>query len=213
MSAGDDSAGYQPGYDALADLYAATFPSPFSNALQRRVIESFVDHVRGSRIPGTVLDVGCGPGGVTAELASAGLGVIGVDPSAEMLRIARSSHADLRFVLDDARLTSTELEDIDVAAIVARFSLIHVPPASVPGILDGWAARMSSGGIVLVAGQTTDVDEIVEFDHRVAPAWRWHPDRMAAALADAGFDEEWRTVKRADDAHRFAEFHLLAIRR
>ena len=139
--------------------------------------------------------------------------MIGVDPSAEMLRIARSSHADLRFVLDDAHLTSTELDDIDVAAIVARFSLIHVPPASVPGILDGWAGRMPTGGGVLVAGQTIDTDEIVEFDHRVAPAWRWHPDRMAAALADAGFDEEWRTVKRADDTHRFAEFHLLAIRR
>ncbi|WP_439029589.1 class I SAM-dependent methyltransferase [Gordonia terrae] len=213
MSAGDDIVGFQPGYDALADLYAETFPSPFSNALQHGVIRAFVDHVRGSEVPGTVLDVGCGPGGVTAELAAAGLDVIGADPSAEMLRIARASHPGLRFVLDDARLTSTELDEVDIAAMVARFSLIHVPPESVPGILDGWAARMRSGGVVLIAGQTTEVDETVEFDHRVAPAWRWHPNRMAAALAEAGFDEEWRTVKRADDTHRFAEFHLLAMRR
>jgi SAM-dependent methyltransferase len=209
----DDDAGFQPGYDALADLYAATFPSPFSKPLQRRVIEAFVDHVRESDVPGTVLDVGCGPGGVTAELAAAGLAVIGADPSTEMLRIARSGQAGLRFVLDDARLTSPELDDIDIAAVLARFSLIHVPPESVPGVLRGWAARMRSGGVVLIAGQTTEADVIVEFDHRVAPAWRWHPNRMAAALADAGFDEEWRTVTRADDTHRFGEFHLLAIRR
>ncbi|WP_238422904.1 trans-aconitate 2-methyltransferase [Gordonia sp. 'Campus'] len=212
MSSADED-GLQPGYDALAELYAATFPSPFSNTLQRHVIEAFVDHVRGSGVPGTVLDVGCGPGGVTAELAAAGLDVIGADPSTEMVRIARSSHPRLRFVLDDARLRSPELDDIDIAAIVARFSLIHVLPESVPGILHGWATRMRPGGVVLIAGQTTDAGEVVEFDHRVAPAWRWHPDRMAAALADAGFDEEWRTVKRADDSHRFAEFHLLAIRR
>ncbi|PKZ64354.1 SAM-dependent methyltransferase [Gordonia terrae] len=213
MSSADDDAGFQPGYDALADLYATTFPSPFSNTLQRHVIDAFVDHVRGSGVPGTVLDVGCGPGGVTAEVAAAGLDVIGADPSTEMVRIARTSHADLRFVLDDARLRSPELDEIDIAAVVARFSLIHVPPGSVPDILRGWAARMRPGGVVLIAGQTTEADEVIEFDHRVAPAWRWHPDRMSAALAGAGFDEEWRTVRRADDDHRFPEFHLLARRR
>ncbi|MBD0859626.1 class I SAM-dependent methyltransferase [Gordonia sp. zg691] len=204
--------GFQPGYDALAELYAETFPAPFSNPLQRHAIGAFIEHVDDSTTAGAVLDVGCGPGHVTAELTAAGLDTIGVDPSTEMVRIARSAHPGLRFVLDDARLTAPELADTHVAAIVARFSLIHVPPDSVPEVLTDWAARMPRGGVVMVAGQSTDVDEIVEFDHVVTPGWRWHPDRMSAALATAGFDEEWRTVKCADDAHRFPEFHLLAVR-
>ncbi|KSU53363.1 methyltransferase type 11 [Gordonia sp. SGD-V-85] len=194
-------------------MYAETFPSPFTNILQRHAFGAFVEHVRDSGVAGTVLDVGCGPGLLTAELVALGFDAVGVDPSTAMLRIARSKHPGVRFVSGDARIDAPELADVTVAAVLARFSLIHVPPDSVPEIVGGWAERMAAGSTVLVAGQTTPDDEIVEFDHRVAPAWRWHPDRMAAALADAGFDEEWRTVKRADDAHRFAEFHLLAIRR
>ncbi|MFE0751560.1 class I SAM-dependent methyltransferase [Gordonia sp. NPDC058843] len=203
----------QPGYDALADLYAETFPSPFTNILQRHAFGAFVEHIRESGVAGTVIDVGCGPGLLTAELAARGLDALGVDPSSEMLRIARSKHPELRFVSDDARLDAPELAGVTVAALLARFSLIHLPPEAVPEVVAGWFDRMAAGAVVLVAGQTTTVDEIVEFDHRVAPAWRWHPNRMSAALADAGFDEEWRTVHRADDDHRFPEFHLLARRR
>lgn len=213
MSAGHGTAGFQPGYDALADLYAETFPSPFTNILQRHAFDAFVEHVRGSGVTGTVVDVGCGPGLLTAELAARGFDVIGVDPSTSMLRIARSTHPAVGFVSDDARLGAPELAGVTVAAILARFSLIHVPPDAVPEVLAGWAERMDAGSIVLVAGQASADEGIVDFDHRVAPAWRWHPDRMSAALADAGYDEEWRTVHRADDDHRFPEFHVLARRR
>ena len=72
----------------------------------------------------------------------------------------------------------------------------------------------SSGGVALVVGRTTDIPgEVVEFDHAVAPAWRWHPDRLAAVLSDAGFDEVWRTVSRPDADHRFPGVHLAARRR
>lgn len=53
--------------------------------------------------------------------------------------------------------------------------------------------------VALVVGRTTDIPgEVVEFDHAVAPAWRWHSDRLAAVLSDAGFDEVWRTAGRPD---------------
>ncbi|OUC79694.1 class I SAM-dependent methyltransferase [Gordonia lacunae] len=203
----------QPGYDALAELYAETFPSPFTNTLQRHAFGAFVDHIRDSGVRGAVVDVGCGPGLLTAELAARGFEVVGVDPSSEMLRIARSKHPGLRFICVDATLDAPELGGVTVAALLARFSLIHVPPDSVPEILAGWSERMAAGSTVLVAGQTSADDEIVEFDHRVAPAWRWHTNRMSAALADAGFAEEWRTLHGADADHRFPEFHLFARRR
>ncbi|OBA32838.1 methyltransferase type 11 [Rhodococcus sp. 852002-51564_SCH6189132-a] len=204
----------QPGYDALADLYVELFPDPYLTPLERHTVAAFAEMVCQSQVQGVVLDVGCGPGYVAADLADRGLDVIGLDPSTEMLRIARGAYPALRFVRDDARLGSDDLRGVVPSAIIARFSLIHVPPLEIPRVLAGWAERIPPGGVVLVAGQTTDEPgEVVEFDHAVAPAWRWHPDRLAAALSDAGFDEVWRTVGRPDADHRFPDVHLAARRR
>lgn len=205
----------QPGYDALADLYDRTFPEPYLTPLERHAVAAFADLVHESGIDGVVLDVGCGIGHVTADLHAQGSDVIGIDPSREMLGFARRYHPDLRFVHDDARLAAVDLGGRPVAGILARFSLIHVPPAAIPGVLAGWAERTASGALVAVAGQGTDeVGRVVEFDHRVSRAWRWHPDRMAEVLEAAGFAEVWRTVSRPDDGpHRFPEFHLVARRR
>ena len=51
-------------------------------------------------------------------------------------------------------------------------------------------------------------EAVVEFDHRVVRAWRWHPDAMADVLASAGIVEQWRLVARRDEARRFDECHL-----
>ncbi|HEY9310716.1 class I SAM-dependent methyltransferase [Williamsia sp.] len=204
----------QPGYDALADLYAETFPDPYLTPIERHVVAAFADLVREGPIEGVVLDVGCGLGQVSADLARQGLGVIGVDPSVEMLGFARRNYPELQFIQDDAHLRYVDLGGTNLAAIMARFSLIHVPPADIPYVLGGWATRMNPGALVAVAGQTTDVvGAVEEFDHRVAPAWRWHPDRLAEALALAGFDEIWRTISRPDADHRFPDFHLVARKR
>ena len=50
----------------------------------------------------TCLDLGCGNGALTAELSKAGLSVIGLDASPELLKIARAQHPDLQFVQGDA---------------------------------------------------------------------------------------------------------------
>ena len=49
-----------------------------------------------------ILDVGCGTGQLTAEIARSGTVVIGLDKSAEMLAEARKNYPDLEFVLSDA---------------------------------------------------------------------------------------------------------------
>ncbi|WLP90549.1 class I SAM-dependent methyltransferase [Gordonia sp. NB41Y] len=204
----------RPGYDALADLYVQTFGSPYPTPADREIIEAFAGLVVESGLAGTVVDVGCGPGQVTAHLVASGLDAIGVDPSTEMLRHARRLHPHVRHLADDAHLCAEGLREIPIAAILARYSLIHVSPSDIPEILTGWAARMPSGAMVCVAGQSSDVvGEVVEFDHRVARAWRWHPDAMSEALGRAGFDEHSRTVVRPDAHRRFPEATLIARRR
>jgi trans-aconitate 2-methyltransferase len=49
-----------------------------------------------------ILDLGCGTGQLTAEIARSGATVIGLDKSAEMLTEARKNYPDLAFVSGDA---------------------------------------------------------------------------------------------------------------
>lgn len=206
----------QPGYDHLAAEYERAFPEAFRSPLERGVVAAFAEQVKECAAEGSVVDVGCGTGHVTAALAAAGVPVVGVDPSQAMLEIARAAHPELRFVrgtCDPVTWTQALGADEPPAAVLARFTLIHVAPDRVPGILRSWAERLPIGGVVLVAFQAVDGGRaVVSFDHAVAPAWRWHPDVMADHLLRAGLTERWRTVSRPDADHRFPECHLLAVK-
>lgn len=198
----------QPGYDALADQYAAMFPEPYQTPFERHAVEAFTEVIR---MPGSVVDVGCGPGHVTHDLANRGLDAIGCDPSAAMLALARNAYPQLRFIDDDATLTHV---DDPIAAILARFSLIHLPPDRVDAVLRSWASRLRPDTPVLIAVQSSDTPgPATPFDHAVAPAWRWPADELSRVLSSAGFDEDWRLINRPDGVHRFPGVHILAHRR
>jgi trans-aconitate methyltransferase len=49
-----------------------------------------------------ILDLGCGAGQLTAEIAQRGAEVVGIDASAEMIADAQSSFPDLAFIVADA---------------------------------------------------------------------------------------------------------------
>ncbi len=197
----------QPGYEVLADRYAAMFPSAYQSAIEQHAVAAFAEQIPSQ---GIVVDVGCGLGHVTADLARRRLDVIGCDPSSAMLAIARNTYPQLVFVETDATLAGV-LDPI--SAIIARFSLIHIPPDELPGILTRWADRLRPQAPLLLATQSSDIPgPAIAFDHAVAPAWRWHPDELSRVLTDAGFAEEWRIVNRPNTIHRFASVHLLAHR-
>jgi trans-aconitate methyltransferase len=50
-----------------------------------------------------ILDIGCGTGHLTAQIADSGARVVGVDRSPEMVDAARKAYPDLRFEVADAR--------------------------------------------------------------------------------------------------------------
>ncbi len=60
----------QPGYEALADRYAAMFSRPYQSPIERHAVAALVERIDS---PGVVVDVGCGLGHVTADLAHRGL--------------------------------------------------------------------------------------------------------------------------------------------
>lgn len=205
----------QPGYDALADVYDRTFPDGYSSDEERAAVDRFAAALAGCGASGPVVDVGCGTGHQAHDLSTRGFDVIGVDPSTEMLAHARRRFPDLTLMQDDARLGSVSAAQL--AGILARYSLIHVPPDQLGDVLSAWAARLATGGVVMTAFQALDTDAVLdveEFDHAVAPAWRWRPDAMSAMLADVGLTERWRSVTPpAEGFRRFPECHLLHVRK
>ena len=58
----------QPGYDALADTYAAMFPEPYQYPIERHAAAAFAEAAAGR--PGRTVDVGCGLGHVASDLAA-----------------------------------------------------------------------------------------------------------------------------------------------
>ncbi|HLJ94595.1 MAG TPA: methyltransferase domain-containing protein [Gemmataceae bacterium] len=51
----------------------------------------------------SILDLGCGTGHLTAQLAATGASVLGIDPSTEMIEAAQRSYPGLSFEMGDAR--------------------------------------------------------------------------------------------------------------
>jgi 2-polyprenyl-3-methyl-5-hydroxy-6-metoxy-1,4-benzoquinol methylase len=95
-----------------------------------------------------VLDVGCGEGRFAAELAGAGMSVVGVDVTEEPLRRARARHPalDLRVVPDEG---TWPLADASFDAVWAGETIEHVADTS------GWLSEvrrvLRSGGSLLLS--------------------------------------------------------------
>ena len=203
--------GAQLGYDELAAAYDAAFPTGYASTIERHAVALFAEELATTERSGPVLDVGCGTGHIAFDISSRGLEVVGIDPSTAMLDLAKQRYPEMRWLSGDASLKDLLDDSAPLAGIIARFSLIHVDPAAIPGIFATWRSRLRVGAHVMVAFQCSEdpTRPVREFDHRVARAWRWHPDALASAMARAGLSERWRMVTQPDDSHRFAECHLL----
>jgi SAM-dependent methyltransferase len=135
--------------------------------------------------PGTVLDVGCGPGHLTDHLRSLDVDAIGIDLVPEFIDHARAAHPNGRYELGSMRRLA--VPDRSVAGILAWYSLIHVPPDDLDGVVAELRRAMAPAG-TLVAG-FFDGDEVAAFEHKVATAYYWPVDEFAARLRRAGFAE------------------------
>jgi cyclopropane fatty-acyl-phospholipid synthase-like methyltransferase len=104
------------------DKIAARFAAARKPWLEQRYLPALIE---GLAPRDRVLDLGCGAGlPITSRLSVAGVRVVGVDSSIEMLRLARRNVPAARLVLAD--MTEVELADGAFAAVVAWDSLFHV---------------------------------------------------------------------------------------
>ena len=175
-------------YDRVADGYVAMGAGRLDDQpWLRAALTAFAETVRDR---GPVLDVGCGPGYVTAHLARLGIDAAGVDLSPRMVAQARRLHPQLRF--DVASATDLALQDASLGGVLGWWSLFNLPRDVLPGVLRSFAAALVPGGSLLVGTHVGEGDLVrTEAYGGVPVAWTthlWLPGQLAVMLAEAGLE-------------------------
>ena len=175
-------------YDQVADNYVAMgmgdlSPTPWL----RGALTAFAEDVR---CLGPVLDVGCGPGMVTAYLTDLGVDASGVDLSPRMVAHALRRHPGLRFTVASA--TDLRLEDTSLGGVLGWWSLFNLPRDVLPGVLVSFARALMPGGQVLMGTHVGDRDIVrTEAYGGVPVSWTthlWQPEQLTALLTNAGLE-------------------------
>ncbi len=181
-------------YAAVADLYIDLFGT--SRQVQADDLAFIGRHL--TIRPGEVLDVGCGPGQITGHLRSLGVDAAGIDVVPEFIAHARAADPAGRY--RRGSMTSLDAADGSVAGILAWFSLIHLPPAELDGVLAGFRRALAPAGPLVVG--FFDGDAVEAFDHKVVTAYRWPAAVLAERLTRAGFTEVERRQRPGDGTQR-----------
>lgn len=175
-------------YDRVADAYVEMGAGRLdAQPWLRAALVPFAESVRGL---GPVLDVGCGPGIVTAHLAELGLDASGVDLSPRMVEHARLQYPDLRFSVASA--TELDLAPASLGGVLGWWSLFNLPREALPGVLRTFAEALVPGGQVLVGTHVGDGDLTRTEGYSGLPvSWTTHlyrPEKLAGMLVDAGLE-------------------------
>ncbi len=175
------------GYDRNAEVYARLFTGEVEADPDAMAwLGRFVDAV-GPRA-GAVADLGCGPGHVTDLLCRHGVAAVGSDISAGLLAEARRRFPQRSYRLVDS--TALDIGDGALGGIVSRYSIIHMPVGSLPGVFAEWRRALAPGAPMLLSffGARTPDTHAEAFDHKVVTAHALEPATIAELLGTAGFD-------------------------
>ncbi len=199
-------------YNTVAADYAELLRNELDGKpFDRAMLGTFAELVE-SAGGGPVADLGCGPGRITAHLHSLGLAAFGIDLSPGMVTVARRDHPGLRF--DEGSIESLELADGALGGIVAWYSIIHTPPARLPGVFAEFHRSLRDGGLLMLAFQAGDEPRHLGFayGHEIdLEAYRLPPERITELLLQAGFAVEAQLLREPDDRYeKTRQAYLLA---
>ena len=175
---------------------------PSQRRLEPAVLEFALDAVRKARPRSSgervrVLDLGCGDGRVTAELARAGAQVTGVDPSRVAIERARKTHRELDYLVVSAD-EGLPFADVSFDAVVCLNVLEHV--VDTQRLVSEARRVLVPGGILSIAVPFHGVFKNVfvalhSFERHhdpLEPVLRFYTKRsLARLLRDFGFEHTW----------------------
>jgi uncharacterized protein YceH (UPF0502 family) len=179
-------------YDAVAPAYADHLVDelrglPFETWLLDRVLAHAVGQ--------PVVEVGAGPGHVTAYLADGGADAMGIDLSPAMVIEARRRFPGRSFEVGDLRLLSRPATSFGWAAVLAWYSLIHLAASELPDAVAALVRPLAPGGwLVLGMHAGADVRHLDEwFGHEVDLDFVLHEPAFVVGVVEAAglVDMEW----------------------
>ena len=177
-------------YDRVADNYVDMVATTALGDIRtqpwlRAAMDVFADAVGGL---GPVLDVGCGPGTVTAYLAERGLDVSGVDLSPRMIEHARRLHPECSFSVGSS--TDLDLAEASWGGVLGWWSLFNLPRHILPQVLSSFARALVPGGQLIIGTHVGDGDVLrTEAYGGVPVRWTtylWRPDQLVTLVEQAG---------------------------
>jgi SAM-dependent methyltransferase len=118
-----------------------------------------------------ILDLGCGTGTLTAQIARQGAHVTGIDRSPEMIAAAREKYVDLRFELEDG-------QDLPYAAqfdAVFSNAALHWMPRAADVLRGVERALVPGGRFVAEFGGAGCVQTVVSAVARILRDWQIDP--------------------------------------
>lgn len=179
-------------YDLVAEAYADALASELDGLpLERWLLDRVADLAGGA----PVVEVGCGPGHVTAYLADRGVAATGLDLAPGMVAEARRRFPQASYDVGDLRRLIRPPAADGWGAVLAWYSLVHSTPAEMPELLATLVRPLRPGGWLVYAGHAGAgvihrddwFDEPVDLDFV-----RQEPTDMAALFERAGLvDVEW----------------------
>jgi len=147
-------------YDDVATAYADHLVDelrvlPFERWLLDRVVAHAAGH--------PVVEVGSGPGHVTAYLAGAGADVLGIDVSPAMVGEAHRRFPGSTFEVGDLRRLSRPATSHGWAAVLGWYSLIHLAASELPDAVAALVRPLAPGGWLVLGlhagGEVRHLDE------------------------------------------------------
>jgi cyclopropane fatty-acyl-phospholipid synthase-like methyltransferase len=195
------------GYDIVADRYLAwTVEGPTRLA--------YLDRLLGMLRDGSdVLELGCGAGEPVARRLSERHRVTGVDLSPEQIARARARVPDADFLIGD--MTQLVLEPASFDAVVAFYSIIHVPRTQHTDLFQRIASWLRPDGVLLVTMGAGDSPGTVEDEWLGVPMYFSHFDAPTnrSIVQRAGFVIESAEVVEDDEDGRQVSFQWIIGRR
>jgi SAM-dependent methyltransferase len=185
-------------YDRVAQRYAQELGGelagkPVDRALLRSVAE-LAGTVEEATGPGSVADLGSGPGHIAAYLSSLGVSTVAIDFSPGMVEVGQGLYPQVRFRLGS--LLNLPVIDGEMTGAIALYSFIHLRADDRPTALAEMGRAIRPGGWLLLAfhinlagHDSTEIMHVEEWwGERVdLDTYFLEPADVVAGLTAAGF--------------------------
>jgi SAM-dependent methyltransferase len=199
----------EEGYDRIVDRYAE-WSSQVGADTRARYLGIILDALS----PGAdVLELGCGPGGPTTCELAARFRLTAVDISGGCVARARVEVPGARFIHCD--MTRLDLPFSSWDAIVAFYSILHVPRDEHAALFSSFAAWLRPGGLLVASFGARDSDAGYEPDWLGTPMyWSGHePEVEREMIRAAGFAIERAAIETIDEDGQPTPFLWVVARR